>query len=88
MPVSERTAVERIARVLAGQRLSSNAKGDDPSAADAVDMEWEVHTDDAIAVLKTLREPDQAMAAAGDEDVWGRMIDAALGKFYSKLGSD
>jgi hypothetical protein len=32
MPVSETPAVERIARVLAGQRLSINAKGSDPSA--------------------------------------------------------
>ena len=80
MPVSEKTAVERIARVLAGQRLSANARGTDLSAADAVDMEWEVYTDDAIAVLKTLREPDQAMAAAGDEHVWSQMIEAALGE--------
>jgi hypothetical protein len=80
MPISNKTAVERIARVLAGQRLSANAKGGDPSAADAVDMEWETHSDDAIAVLKTLREPDPAMAAAGDVEVWGRMIDAALGE--------
>ncbi len=80
MPVSEKTVVERIARVLAGQRLSANARGTDPSAADAVDMEWEVHSDDAIAVLKTLREPDQAMAAAGDEQIWSQMIAAALGE--------
>ncbi|QGN55792.1 hypothetical protein [Novosphingobium sp. Gsoil 351] len=79
MPVSERTAIERIARVLAGQRLSSNAKGGDPSAAEAVDMEWEAHTDDAIAVLKTLREPDEPMASAGDGRVWSAMIEAALG---------
>ena len=79
MPVSERTAVERIARVLAGQRLSSNARGGDPSAAGAVDMEWEVHADDASAVLKTLREPDPAMAAVGDVEGWSTMVDAALG---------
>lgn len=78
MPVSEKSAVERIARVMAGQRLSSNAKGVDPSAAGAVDMEWKDHTDDAIAILKTLREPDQAMAAVGDERIWNRMVDAAL----------
>ena len=80
MPVSEMTAVERIARVLAGQRLSANAKGSDPSAADAVDMEWEGHTDDAVAVLKTLREPDGAMDAAGDLLVWEKMIEAALNR--------
>lgn len=79
MPVSERSAIERIARVLAGQRLSANAKGKDPSAADAVDMEWEAYTDDALAVLKTLREPDRAMAGAGDAEVWSCMIDPVLG---------
>ena len=80
MPISELSAVERIARVLAGQRLSANAKGSDPSAADAVDREWDVHVDDAIAVLKTLREPDPAMAAAGDPAVWERMVEAALNR--------
>jgi hypothetical protein len=79
MPVSETPAVERIARVLAGQRLSVNAKGGDPSAGDAVDMEWREHTDDAIAVLKTLREPDRMMAAAGDPDMWESMVRAAIG---------
>ena len=79
MPVSETPAVERIARVLAGQRLSINAKGSDPSAGDAVDMEWQSHVDDAVAVLKTLREPDAAMAAVGDAHAWERMVEAALG---------
>ena len=78
MPVSETSAIERIARVLAGQRLSADADGADPSAADAVDMEWPSHTEDAVAVLKTLREPDQAMAAAGDAEMWGAMVEAAL----------
>ena len=80
MPVSEMSAVERIARVLAGQRLSANARGDDPSAGDSVDIEWETHRDDAVAVLKTLREPDPAMAAAGDPEVWESMVRAALGE--------
>ena len=79
MPVSETPAVERIARVLAGQRLSINAKGSDPSAGDAVDREWQSHVDDAVAVLKTLREPDHAMAGVGDADVWERMVEASLG---------
>lgn len=78
MDVSSMSAVERIARVLAGQRLSINADGDDPSAGDAVDAQWHDHVDDAVAVLKTLREPDQAMAAAGDPAMWERMVLAAL----------
>ena len=78
MPVSNLTLVERIARVLAGRALSSNAEGDDPSAGPNVDEEWHNHVDDALAILRTLREPDQVMAAAGDPDVWERMVEAAL----------
>jgi hypothetical protein len=71
-------AIERIARVLAGQRLSVNAKGDEASAGAHVDQVWPEYRDDALAVLRTLREPDQAMAAAGDTGIWERMIAAAL----------
>jgi len=41
-------------------------------------MEWDSYRDDAEAVLRTLREPDEAMAAAGDAVVWERMVRAAL----------
>ena len=78
MPVSTTSAIERIARVIAGQRLSINADGTDPSAGAAVDMEWEDHRDDAVAILKTLREPDERMAAAGDVATWHAMIEAGL----------
>ncbi len=78
MPVSNLTLVERIARVLAGRALSSNAEGDDPSAGPNVDEEWHNHVNDALAILRTLREPDQVMAAAGDPDMWERMVEAAL----------
>ncbi|MFN3946042.1 MAG: hypothetical protein ACK4K7_14045 [Allosphingosinicella sp.] len=78
MPVSSSSAVERIARVIAGRILSINADGDDPSAGDRVDAAWRDHRDDALSVLRTLREPDSAMAAAGDVDVWERMVEAAL----------
>lgn len=79
MPVSSTPAVERIARVLAGERLSVNADGGDPSAGPAVDMEWEEHRAEAVAILKTLREPDQTMAAAGSVETWQAMVAAALG---------
>lgn len=72
--------IERIARVLAGQRLSANADGDMESAGEAVDLSWEAYRDDAVAVLKTLREPDEHMRAAGDGAIWERMIAAALGQ--------
>ena len=78
MPVSSLTLVERIARVLAGRELSSNAEGDDPSAGPNVDEEWHNHVDDALAILRTMREPDPVMAAAGDARVWERMVEAAL----------
>ena len=77
--MSKTDAIERIARVLAGQRLSVNADGSEPSAAPDVDDAWPDYRDDAIAVLKTLREPDEAMAAAGDVTIWEKMIGAALG---------
>lgn len=78
MPVSVTPLIERIARVLAGQRLSANAGGKATSAALDVDIEWQDSLDDAYAILKTLREPDQTMAAAGDAAVWETMILAAI----------
>jgi hypothetical protein len=78
MPVSELTVVERIARVLAGQRASANAGGYLASAGDVVDDSWREHIEQAKAVLHTLREPDAAMAAAGDVETWRAMVEAAL----------
>ena len=78
MPVSNTSLVERIARVIAGRVVSINADGDDPSAGDRVDAIWRDYRGDAISILRTLREPDPAMAAAGDVAVWQRMIEAAL----------
>jgi hypothetical protein len=80
MNVSNRNIVERIARVLAGQRYSVNADGNQSSASDEVDAEWPHFVDDAVAVLKTMREPDGQMAEVGDVAVWERMIRAALPK--------
>jgi hypothetical protein len=70
--------VERIARVLAGQRLSANAEGHDASAGGAVDRNWPDYRADALAVLHTLRVPDDVMAAAGDGAIWETMVRAAL----------
>lgn len=78
MPESNRPLVERIARLFAGVALSSNAEGSDPSAGDKVDQAWPQHINQALAVLHTMREPDEAMAAAGDLDSWQRMIEAAI----------
>jgi hypothetical protein len=78
MPVSSTNIVERIARVIAGRVVSINAGGDDPSAGERIDTIWRDYQDDAVAILRTLREPDEAMADAGDVACWERMIEAAL----------
>lgn len=78
MPVASTSLVERIARVIAGRVVSINAGGDDASAGDRVDSIWRDYEGDAISILRTLREPDEPMAAAGDVAVWERMIEAAL----------
>ena len=80
MPVSEKSAVERVARVLAGAALSSNAEGSDPSAGEKIDLAWRQHVNQALAVLHTLREPDEEMAAAGDAEVWRKMVEAEIGE--------
>jgi len=78
MDISTTSAAERIARVLAGQRISANAAGDAESAAAQIEDHWKEHLADAAAVLRTLREPDQAMAEAGDAAIWEKMVLAAI----------
>lgn len=78
MPVSEQPLVERVARVLAGAAHSSNAEGSDPSAGDKIDRVWREHVNQALAVLHTMREPDEEMAAQGDPESWSRMVETAI----------
>ncbi len=78
MPESNRPLLERIARVLAGSELSSNAEGTDGHAGPHVDRSWRDHLDQAQAVLHTMREPDSAMAAVGDVAMWRDMVEAAI----------
>jgi hypothetical protein len=80
MPESNRPLVERIARVLAAAAFSSNAEGSDPSAGEKVDLAWHEHVNQALAVLHTMREPDEAQAAAGDAEMWRKMVEAAIGE--------
>jgi hypothetical protein len=87
MPVSNLSLVERIARIIAGRALSANAEGDESSAAALVDAAWRDYRDDALSVIRTLREPDPAMAAAGDLDTWERMIEAALAEAEATAAS-
>lgn len=78
MPESNRPLVERIARVLAGAEFSSNAEGSNPSASEEVDAAWPEHVNQALAVLHTMREPDEAQAAVGDTETWRNMVEAAI----------
>ncbi|HEU4957457.1 MAG TPA: hypothetical protein VFT40_07515 [Sphingomicrobium sp.] len=78
MPESTTPLAERIARVLAGAAHSSNAEGSDPSAGDKVDITWPEHMNQALAVLHTMREPDEQMTAAGDGDTWRKMVEVAI----------
>lgn len=80
MDVSMTPVIERIARVLVARNASANAMGDDPSAGPIVDELWPDYRDDAIAVLRTLREPDEIMARAGNPAIWEAMILAAIGE--------
>ncbi len=78
MDVSVTPIAERIARVLAAERISANGEGIEESAAAHVDSVWRDHLPEALAVLRTLREPDQAMAEVGDVAVWERMVRVAI----------
>jgi hypothetical protein len=71
--------IERVARVLAGERLSSNADGAEPSAGDIVDNRWPEYREEALAVLKSLRDPPPEVEAVVDRETWARAIVAALG---------
>ena len=83
MDISHTETLERVARVIAGLKLSANANGEVRSASGAVDEVWRSHLHDAAAILNALREPDAQMAAVGDADTWTRMVRAALGENVS-----
>jgi hypothetical protein len=78
MDIAHTTPVERIARVLAGNDHSANAAGVERSASPAVEETWQAYRQQALSVLKTLREPSQGMAAVGDPAVWERMVLQAI----------
>ena len=73
--------IERVARVLAGQYFSRNAAGaaGDDEASILVDQNWVDFQDDAIAVLKTLRQPPASVQNESDAALWGLVIQSALG---------
>ena len=89
------SAVTRIARVIAAVPLSPNAEGpqgSDRAVSDAVDDAWNDEVDRAVAVLRTLREPTQAMVEAGrtaggdPAEVWSAMVRAAIDEHESTIG--
>ena len=50
------------------------------AAGDKIDLVWREHLNQALAVLHTMREADEDMAAAGDPDVWRKMVEVAIGE--------
>ncbi|MEC3949968.1 hypothetical protein [Sphingobium sp. HWE2-09] len=60
--MEDRPLIERLARHLAAA---------DPDA-------WPARVEDAASILALIKEPDNAMRAAGDGDIWRAMIDTAL----------
>jgi hypothetical protein len=88
MPIAETSALERIARVLAAERMSVNAEGYSSSASIEVDNEWPLYLGQAAAILRTLREPDLTMANAGDAASWRAMVEAALNELDVDLAPD
>ena len=40
--------------------------------------DWPAHVEDAASILAIVKQPDDAMRAAGDAGMWESMIDAAL----------
>ena len=82
--------IERVARVLAGWHFSRNGDNNAPEGVAVsafVDEHWADFRDDALAVLRTLREPDQRMLAAGNavgggdaRRTWEAMARAAVGE--------
>lgn len=78
MDVASTALAERIARALAGLDHSANGEGVEQSASTSVDETWRSYLEQADAILRTIREPSEAMAQAGDPRVWAAMIEAAL----------
>ena len=65
---------------MAGRKITVTAvqvNGQPDAAGDAANKKTTLR-DQALAVLHTAREPDEAMAAAGDKDVWRNMVEAAI----------
>lgn len=82
MAHADMDTIERISRVLAGQYFSRNAAGaaGDDDASILVDQNWVDFQEDAVAVLKTLRQPPPALTNENDIALWGLVIQSVLGQ--------
>lgn len=60
--MTERSLIERLARHLAA----------------GTPEQWPDRVDAAASILAIVKDSDAAMRAVGDQDIWERMIDAAL----------
>ena len=78
MPLASHPPTRRRRIRPTAAELSINANGNDPHAGEEVDRIWREHVNDALAVLHTAREPDEAMAAVGDVGMWRNMVEAAI----------
>ena len=65
--MENRSLIERLARHLAAAQ---------PDA-------WPARVEDAASILALIKEPDAAMRASGDTEIWSLMIDAALRERWS-----
>jgi hypothetical protein len=65
--MEQRSLIEHLARHL------SSASPDD----------WPTRAEDAATILAIIKEPDAAMRAVGDVQMWQTMIDAALAERWS-----
>jgi hypothetical protein len=87
MPEGGHTSlVERIARVLCGAEHSANAEGSEAHAGTYVDQHWPKHRNQALAVLKSIRETDQSGASVGDPVMWTRMVEASIADAEDDVG--
>lgn len=78
MDVATTSLAERIARALVGLDHSANGDGIEQSASGSVDETWRGYLEQAAAILRTIREPSSAMAAAGDPRTWADMVEIAI----------
>ena len=74
--VVDRVEDRQVLRRAEEPRMAGQA-GQAPRGA-KVDLVWKEHVDQALAVLHTMREPDEQMASAGNAETWTKMVETAI----------